>query len=221
MVTVVALAANLIVVGVMTVIIVAQSRPIPPETTGACDQSQFDATCAHERAAEPEERASLRAVEHVTLDRSTQPHRLQINVLDVNAPIVPVGKTRQNGLEIPEDIDLVGWYRYGATPAWGVGSTVLVGHRDGVLEGHGALYDLAALAPGDIVQVTDLAKRETDFEVIARAVISKQEFADRSAELFSTTGPARLRLISCGGYYDAEQGGYQSNVVVTAKPLPS
>ncbi len=38
-------------------------------------------------------------------------------------------------------------------------------------------------------------------------------------ELFAVDGPPRLTLISCGGYYDPDNGGYQDNVVVTAVPL--
>ncbi len=39
------------------------------------------------------------------------------------------------------------------------------------------------------------------------------------AELFARSGPARLTVITCGGPYLADQGGYQDNVVVTAVPV--
>ena len=40
-------------------------------------------------------------------------------------------------------------------------------------------------------------------------------------ELFRTTGPASLALVTCGGEYDPQTRSYASNVVVTARPAPS
>ena len=37
-------------------------------------------------------------------------------------------------------------------------------------------------------------------------------------DVFATDGSPRLTLITCGGYYDRSNGGYQDNVVVTAVP---
>jgi hypothetical protein len=39
--------------------------------------------------------------------------------------------------------------------------------------------------------------------------------ADR---LFARDGPPQLALITCGGDFDREKGGYTDNVVVTAAP---
>jgi hypothetical protein len=36
--------------------------------------------------------------------------------------------------------------------------------------------------------------------------------------VFARTGAPRLRLITCGGEYDVDAGGYQQNLVVTAVP---
>ena len=44
---------------------------------------------------------------------------------------------------------------------------------------------------------------------------------DRQAlpeELFARTGTERLRIITCGGDYLPDEGGYQQNLVVTAVP---
>ena len=38
------------------------------------------------------------------------------------------------------------------------------------------------------------------------------------AELFSRRGPERLHVITCGGEYLPDAGGYQQNLVVTAAP---
>lgn len=36
--------------------------------------------------------------------------------------------------------------------------------------------------------------------------------------MWSESSVSRLTLISCGGVYDPDRGGYQDNVVVTAVP---
>jgi LPXTG-site transpeptidase (sortase) family protein len=97
------------------------------------------------------------------------------------------------------------------------GSAVLVAHRDGQVQGHGVFYDLGNLGVGDRVWVTDASGRHLGYRVVSRELISKKRLPYE--ELFAIDGPARLTLISCGGYYDRNNGGYQDNVVVTAIPL--
>ena len=58
---------------------------------------------------------------------------------------------------------------------------------------------------------------ELPYEVVARESILKKRLPYE--ELFAVDGPPRLTLISCGGYYDPNNGGYQDNVVVTAVPM--
>ena len=94
------------------------------------------------------------------------------------------------------------------------GSAVLVAHRDGRVQGHGVFYDLGQLSVGDKVVVTDAAGTKLKYKVVARELISKKGLPLK--ELFAIDGPHRLTLISCGGYYDKNNGGYQDNVVVTA-----
>ena len=40
-------------------------------------------------------------------------------------------------------------------------------------------------------------------------------------DLFAVDGPARLTIITCGGVYERDNGGYQANVIITAVPVPS
>jgi hypothetical protein len=52
------------------------------------------------------------------------------------------------------------------------------------------------------------------FRVDSVRLISKR--AVPLAEVFDRDGPARLRIVTCGGPYVPARGGYQDNVVVTA-----
>jgi sortase (surface protein transpeptidase) len=145
------------------------------------------------------------------------PRRVSIPSLDVDARIVPVGLEADGAIEIPDDVDIVGWYELGVPPGADRGSAVLVAHRDGRDQGQGVFYDLGAMDLGDRVRVRDDAGDVLVFEVVARESLSKKGLP--YDELFAANGPPRLTLISCGGEYDADRGGYQDNVIVTAVPL--
>lgn len=147
------------------------------------------------------------------------PVQVRIPAIDVDAPVIPVGLDDARAVQIPEDIGTVGWYSLGVAPGSPVGSAVLVGHRDGRIDGRGALYDLARLVPGNRIAVTDRLGRPLLFEVVAREVVAKTVLP--TDDLFAVDGPARLTIITCGGLYERDNGGYQANVIITAVPVPS
>jgi LPXTG-site transpeptidase (sortase) family protein len=92
---------------------------------------------------------------------------------------------------------------------------VLIGHRDTVAEGPGALFDLDEVQSGDPV-VVRAGNRSLRYEVVSLRSIDKAALPDA---LFGRTGQPRLVLITCGGPYLPEAGGYQENVVVVARPV--
>lgn len=144
------------------------------------------------------------------------PRRVRIPALDVNARIVAVGLDRHDNMEIPEDIDKVGWYDLGVPPGAPTGSAVLVGHRDGVEQGRGAFYSIGSLEPGERIDIERDDGSSVSYRVVSRELIGRPSFATEANDLFAIDGPHRLTLISCGGVYDRDRGGYQSNVIVTA-----
>ena len=162
------------------------------------------------------------AISVVQIERASlayPPVQVRIPAIDVDAPVIPVGLDDQRAVQIPEDIGTVGWYSLGVAPGSPVGSAVLVGHRDGRIDGRGALYDLARLVPGNRIAVTDSLGRPMLFEVVAREVVAKSVLP--TDDLFAVDGPARLTIITCGGVYERDNGGYQANVIITAVPVPS
>jgi hypothetical protein len=54
------------------------------------------------------------------------------------------------------------------------------------------------------------------FAVTSSTYYNKQALP---AALFGRQGPPRLTVITCGGAFDAERGGYQQNYVVVAEPM--
>jgi hypothetical protein len=133
----------------------------------------------------------------------------------VQAPVDAVGVRDDGRVELPEDVDRVGWYRFGPAPGAG-GSAVLAGHVDERDQGLGVLAALRATPIGAEVLVTDAAGAVTRWRVVSRETVQKQALPlDR---LFTRDGPPRLVLVTCGGPFLPELGSYRDNLVVVAEP---
>jgi hypothetical protein len=141
------------------------------------------------------------------------PLGLTIDRLGGPAPVIPVGVGNDGLMVVPEDVDTVGWYRFGPAPGAQEGRVVLVGHRDARGQGRGFLHGLSTMQPGDRLTV------DTEDGALAYVVTARTGFPRSAlpAALFDRTGPAELILISCGGRYVPGQG-YEQNVVVFASP---
>jgi sortase family protein len=145
------------------------------------------------------------------------PVGLAVPALGVEAAVEPVGVRDDGQMALPEDVDRLGWYRFGPVPG-AAGSAVVAGHVDDLEQGLGALAPLREAGAGDEVVVTDAAGGTTRWRVVSRELVEKQALPlDR---LFGRDGPSRLVLVTCGGPFLPEYGGYRDNVVVVAEPLP-
>lgn len=147
--------------------------------------------------------------------RSSQPASLRIESIGVVAPVVPVGVDRDGrNVEVPADVDTVGWYRFGPAPG-AAGSAVLLGHVDSYAQGPGAFFRLRELRPGDLVTVRFADGSRSSFRVVGRRSYPKDELP---AGLFQRGGRPVLTLITCGGAFDEATRTYADNVVVFAAP---
>lgn len=141
-----------------------------------------------------------------------RPVRVTVPGIDYAAQVLPVGVASDGQMELPPDPRFLGWYRFGPAPSQR-GSTVLAGHLDSRRFGLGPLVRLRAVEPGDAVDVVAADGTTTAYSVVRVERFDRQALP---ARLFARTGPERLRLITCGGGFDAAAGGYQRNLVVTA-----
>ncbi|WP_027342164.1 class F sortase [Hamadaea tsunoensis] len=134
----------------------------------------------------------------------------------ISAPVDPVGTEPGGALALPADVRRVGWWTGGALPSDVQGTVVLAGHVDDST-GRGAFFALRDVAAGDRVEIT--AGRTT----VAYAVTGVARYRKQAlpADLFTTTGPPRLALITCGGPFDSSTGHYRDNIVVLATPAPT
>ena len=142
-----------------------------------------------------------------------RPLRVTVPAVGLDLPVRPVGVAEDGQMWLPRDLGVVGWYRYGPAPG-APGSAVLAGHVDSWKDGVGPLARLREVEVGDAV-VVRTAKGTVLHTVTAVEQYPKQALPD---SVFQRNGPARLRLITCGGEFDEEAGSYRDNLVVTAEP---
>ena len=63
-------------------------------------------------------------------ERPAPPVRLLIPDVDIDMPVGPVGVGEDGQMSVPDDVDAVGWYKFGAAPGATAGAAVLASHVD-------------------------------------------------------------------------------------------
>lgn len=150
--------------------------------------------------------------------RVQPPRRLLLPRLRVSAPVDPVGVDRNGLMALPEDVNRVGWYRFGPAPGAATGSAVVAGHVDDQEQGLGVLARLRDVRLGDAVVVEQRDGAQVRYRVTGITRLRKQALP--TATVFARTGPPRLTLVTCAGPFDRERRSYRDNLVVTAEPVP-
>jgi hypothetical protein len=192
----------------------SQSVPTDSASGGASASDSIDSDQAS-AGFDTRTDATVLPVQDVTMT----PVSIAIRSLGVTAEVGNVGIDGLGRVDVPRDVFRTGWYQYSVRPGSPQGSTVIVGHKDGVDQGAGAFFALGEAAIDDIVVVTTANGTKLRYQVVARESFDKNTVPLN--ELFAATGPHRLTLITCGGPFDATTLGYTDNVVVTAVPVDS
>lgn len=192
---------------------VEPTAPASPTATAPAETAPAEIAPTETTAAAP---AATTPPPAAAAPAPTAPARLQVPALGIDSPVIPVGVAASGDLEIPADVQDIGWYRFGPAPGADTGSAVLTGHVDSRKQGPGPFSRLGELAEGDAITVVDDTGAARTFTVLSREEWPKSEVpVDR---IFDRGGSARLVLITCGGDFDASTGHYEDNVAVTAVP---
>lgn len=142
-----------------------------------------------------------------------RPVRLVIPDLDLDTKLITLGVEEDRTVEVPADPDRAGWFRRGPAPG-SIGSSVILGHVDSV-EGPAVFAELSELDPGAKITVRLADGSDVSFTVHSVKTYANEEFPAR--KVYGSHGRSELNLVTCGGDYDADRGGYQANVVVNAR----
>ncbi|SDQ78006.1 class F sortase [Quadrisphaera sp. DSM 44207] len=142
------------------------------------------------------------------------PVSVSVPSVGVRSPrLETLGLQDDGSLQVPVDDALAGWYEHAPTPGE-LGPAVIAGHVDS-REGPAVFYRLAEVRPGAEVVVAREDGSRAVFVVERVEQHPKDDFP--TAEVYGTTDHPALRLITCGGDFDASSGHYESNVVVFAR----
>ena len=144
------------------------------------------------------------------------PSRLIVSAVHIDVGVQPVGVAPDGQMALLPDPAVIGWYRFGSSPGSGRGAVVLGGHVDSKQYGVGPLSRLRRLANGDSIVV--LSSDGTRKRYLVQRVEDIAKKALPIDDLFDRDGQELLHIVTCGGPYDRNAGGYRDNLVVTASP---
>ena len=140
------------------------------------------------------------------------PVRIEIPRIEVASSLVRLGRAPDRTVEVPARWEVAGWYAPGTRPG-DPGSAVILGHVDSK-RGPAVFFRLRELRPGDEIKVTRADGSSVRFAVERTEQYGKQRFP--TDEVYYPTLTPALRLVTCGGEFDATAGHYRSNVIVFA-----
>ncbi len=145
---------------------------------------------------------------------ASPPTRVRIPSIGVDhSGLVRLGRTSDGGIQPPKSFSAVGWYDRGPTPGQ-LGPAVIAAHVDST-SGPAVFFHLEDVAAGDAVRVT--REDGTHLRFVVDRVRRYPKSSVPVARVYGKTSDRpELRLVTCGGDFDASTGHYVDNVVVFA-----
>lgn len=141
------------------------------------------------------------------------PSRIAIPDIGVNTDVELVGKKSNGAMGTPKVISNVGWYSLGPQPG-SPGNAVMDGHVNNSLTKAGVFANLSQLKKGQHITVSDASGR-TLIYTVSRSVVYSATNAPLD-EIFATTGPSQLVLITCEGDWVPSVRSFDKRLVVYA-----
>ena len=148
------------------------------------------------------------------------PTHVEVPAIGVSSDLLDLGLNPDGTVEVPPlaKDSQAGWFHGSPTPG-ALGPAVLLGHVDSAEYGPGIFFDLGALRPGDEITVTRQDGTAAVFAVDRVVSYPKDSFP--TLEVYGNTDNAALRLITCGGQFDAGTRNYLDNIVAYASLVSS
>jgi sortase (surface protein transpeptidase) len=142
------------------------------------------------------------------------PVSLDIPAIAAHSTLIPLGLDPQGALQVPpvQTPMQAGWFTGAPTPGE-IGPAIVVGHVDGNRQA-GVFYRLDDLRPGEAILVKRADNTTARFAVDRVERIPKAQFPTQ--RVYGNTAAPDLRLITCGGSFDAAAHSYRDNIIVYA-----
>lgn len=144
----------------------------------------------------------------------SQPERLTIPSLKVEAPIMNVGLTADGSVAVPplQRHNEAGWFAGGPTPGQ-FGPALIVGHAD-TRTGPSVFHDLDRMRPGQKIEILRQDNTVAVFEVNSVEHFGKSRLPVQ--RVYGDYSRPSLRLVTCGGTWLGGSQGYSDNIIVFA-----
>ncbi|WP_240670449.1 class F sortase [Actinoplanes solisilvae] len=144
----------------------------------------------------------------------SRPERLSIPAINVQAPILEVGRAADGSIGVPplNRHNEAGWFDGGPTPGQ-FGPALIVGHAD-TRTGPSVFHALPKMKPGQRIEVTRADDSVAVFEVNSVEHFDKGKLP--AQRVYSDFSRPSLRLVTCGGRWLGGSTGYADNIVVFA-----
>ncbi|MEV4539360.1 class F sortase [Asanoa sp. NPDC049518] len=183
--------------------------PTPPQPAAA-DAPMFDPVPAPTGSATAQ---ATKTAEPAQLARS-EPASIHISRIGVKAKIMNLGLNEDDTLQVPplDKAEMAGWYSLGASPGE-IGNAVVVGHVT-TKENTAVFFRLGELRKNDTIMIKRKDGSRVNFIVDGVKAYPKNKFP--TDLVYGPNERAGLRLVTCGGKFDAKAHNYLDNVIVFA-----
>jgi len=145
---------------------------------------------------------------------ASTPMTIEIPAIGVDAPVMRLGLNPDGTVQVPPltNHNLAGWYDRSVTPG-AKGTSVILGHVDDYA-GPSVFFNIKNLRKGDTIDVTRADGTTAVFAVDGVQKAAKTSFP--TSDVYDNVPYPALRLVTCGGPFDASTGEYLDSIVVYA-----
>lgn len=146
----------------------------------------------------------------------SKPVSLGIPAINVSSQLIEVGQNPNGSIQVPvpPSFDHAAWYKYSPAPGQ-FGASVIIGHIDNRYTGPSIFFNLGKLKPRDVIKVKRADNKTAIFTITAVRQYLKSDFP--TAQVYTSSNDAELRLITCGGSFNQSTRHYTDNTIVFAK----
>jgi sortase (surface protein transpeptidase) len=146
------------------------------------------------------------------------PTDITITSIGVHAKIMKLGVNADNTLQVPplKKAMLGGWYSQGPAPGE-IGNAVIVGHVSTAELGPTVFFKLGSLHKKDVITIRREDGTNAQFRVDGVKAYPKKTFP--TDLVYGPNNKPGLRLVTCGGTFDAKAHSYVDNVIVFATAI--
>ncbi|WP_182902890.1 class F sortase [Microbispora sp. H10830] len=186
----------------------------PPPAPAMQPIAPLTLTSVASSSSKPLSSSSSGAKKTTTKKVTGRPLKISIPAIGVKAAVGSVGVDKSGVIQTPplSKPSLTGWYRFGPAPG-DQGPAIILGHVN-TRKGAAVFSRLRELKRGNKIAVLRADGKMAIFTVDGIEQVSKSTFPTK--RVYSNTITSSLRLITCGGVYNAKQHHYTDNIIVYA-----